>query len=169
VAALALGILAIVAPRASHPRFVWNASASVPAGLYRLASRMPGAGELAIVRLPAGMRAFAAARGYLGAGALLIKPVAAGPGDVVCRRARVVSINGRIVARARYADASGRLLPRWSGCLTLTDGQLFLLAAVPDSFDSRYFGPVDRIHVLGSGHPIWQAGPSSVSSTSTPS
>jgi type IV secretory pathway protease TraF len=114
------------------------------------------------VRLPAAVRAFAAARGYLGVDALLIKPVAAGPGGVVCRHGRFVSINGRIAARIRYADVSGRLLPRWSGCLTLAEGQLFLLSTVPDSFDSRYFGTVHRVHVLGSGHPIWQvrsAGP----------
>jgi conjugative transfer signal peptidase TraF len=123
---------------------------------------MSGPGELAIVRLPAAVRELAAARGYLGAGALLIKPVAAGSGDVVCRRAGFVSINGRIAARAHHSDASGRPLPRWSGCLTLAEGQLFLLAAASDSFDSRYFGPVDRTHVLGSGQPIWQA-------TTTPS
>jgi type IV secretory pathway protease TraF len=68
-----------------------------------------------------------------------------------------VSINGRVVAHARYADASDRPLPRWNGCITLAGGQLFLLAPAADSFDSRYFGPVDRIHVLGSGHPIWLA------------
>jgi type IV secretory pathway protease TraF len=117
---------------------------------------MPASGELAIVRLSDSMHALAATRGYLGIGALLIKPVAAGPGDVVCRRASFVSINGRVAARARRFDASGRVLPRWSGCFTLAEGQLFLLSTVPDSFDSRYFGPVDRVHVLGSGHPIWQ-------------
>jgi type IV secretory pathway protease TraF len=125
---------------------------------------MPGTGELAIVRLPAAVRAFAAARGYLAGDALLIKPVAAGAGDVVCRRADFVSINGRIAARIRYADASGRQLPRWSGCLTLAERELFLLSTAPDSFDSRYFGPVDRVHVLGSGHPIWRVRSSSPTS-----
>src|SRR5262245_51208589 len=103
-AALIIGILAIVGPRASQPRLVWNASASVPVGLYRLEARMPRAGELAVVRLPPAVHALATERGYLGADALLIKPVGAGPGDVVCRRARVVSVNGRIAARVRYAD-----------------------------------------------------------------
>lgn len=80
---------------------------------------MPVVGDLAIVRLPALVRAYAAARGYLGTGVLLIKPVVAGPGDVVCRHGGLLSINGRVAARTRYADASRRLLPRWSGCLTL--------------------------------------------------
>jgi type IV secretory pathway protease TraF len=129
----------------------------VPVGLYHLAQGTPVVGDLAIVRLPAAVHALATARGYLGTGALLIKPVAAGPGDIVCRHAGLVSINGRIAARTRYTDALRRPLPRWNGCLALAEGQLFLLSTVPDSFDSRYFGPVDRVHVLGSGHPIWQA------------
>jgi conjugative transfer signal peptidase TraF len=152
---LAIGLLAIAAPRAGHPHLVWNASDSVPIGLYRLVQRAPLVGDLAIVRLPVAVRALARARGYLGADALLLKPVAAGPGDIVCRHGMTVSINGIIAARARDADAPGRPLPRWNGCVTLAEGQVFLLAAVPDSFDSRYFGPVDRTHVLGSGHPLW--------------
>jgi conjugative transfer signal peptidase TraF len=153
------GLLAIAVPQASHPRLVWNASDSVPIGLYRLAPRAPRVGDLAIVRLPHAVRALAAARGYLGADALLIKPVAAGPGDVVCRHGMTVSINGRVAARARDADASHRPLSSWNGCVTLNEGQLFLLAQALDSFDSRYFGPVNRINVLGSGHPIWLARP----------
>jgi type IV secretory pathway protease TraF len=30
-----------------------------------------------------------------------------------------------------------------------------VLSAAPGSFDSRYFGPVERVHVLGVGRPIW--------------
>jgi conjugative transfer signal peptidase TraF len=156
---LGIGLLAILSPRADHPRVLWNASRSVPIGLYLVTPRTPASGDLAVVRLPGAIHALAVARGYLGASALLIKPVAAGPHDVVCRHGQTVTINGRVVAHARNADASGRLLLRWSACLTLAEGQLFVLSAGPDSFDSRYFGPVDRIHVLGSGHPIWQARP----------
>jgi type IV secretory pathway protease TraF len=118
-------------------------------------ARTPAAGELAVIRLPDPIRALAVERGYLAGRALVIKPVAAGPGDVVCRHAAMVTVNGRAVAWAHGADGSGRALPRWTGCLTLRASQVFVLSAAPGSFDSRYFGPVERAHVLGVGRPIW--------------
>jgi type IV secretory pathway protease TraF len=74
---------------------------------------------------------------------------------MVCRHAAMVTVNGHAVAWAHRADESGRALPRWTGCVTLTGAQVFVLSAVPGSFDSRYFGPVERVHVLGVGRPIW--------------
>jgi conjugative transfer signal peptidase TraF len=151
---MALSLLAIASPQTT-PRLLWNASPSVPVGLYRVAARSPARGRLAVIRLPGPLRALAEARAYLAASALLLKPVAAGPGDVVCRHGATVTINGRVAARARRADAAGRPLPRWSGCVTLAAHQVFVLAPTPDSFDSRYFGALDRGHVLGTAHAIW--------------
>ena len=151
----ALSLLAMASPQTRHPRLLWNATSSVPVGLYRVVARVPARGQSAVIRLPRRARALAEARGYLARGALLIKPVAAGPGDVVCRNGGIITINGRTTAHARHADAAGRLLPRWSGCITLATDHLFVLAATPDSFDGRYFGPLDRTHVLGTAHPVW--------------
>jgi conjugative transfer signal peptidase TraF len=152
---LALGLLALASPRARLPILLWNASPSVPLGLYGVVARTPAAGELAVIRLPGQIRALAVERGYLAGRALVIKPVAAGPGDVVCRHAAMVTVNGHAVAWAHRTDGFGRALPRWTGCLTLTASQVFVLSAAPGSFDSRYFGPVERVHVLGVGRPIW--------------
>jgi type IV secretory pathway protease TraF len=81
--------------------------------------------------------------------------VAAGAGDVVCRHGALITINGRAVAQARLTDTAGRPLPAWSGCIRLADTQVFVLAVDPDSFDSRYFGPVDGANVLGTASPVW--------------
>jgi type IV secretory pathway protease TraF len=105
------------------------------------------------------LRILAETRGYLGKGALLIKPVAAGAGDTVCRHGAVVTINGRIAARARSLDAAGRPLPVWSGCLKLGASDIFVLSVDPGSFDSRYLGPIDRAHVVGFALPIWARQP----------
>jgi type IV secretory pathway protease TraF len=74
-------------------------------------------------------------RGYLRKGALLIKPVAAGAGDTVCRDGPRVTINGRNVAHASTLDAVGRPLPAWFGCFRLAADDVFVLSADPDSFD----------------------------------
>jgi type IV secretory pathway protease TraF len=108
-----------------------------------------------VIRLPEPIETLASTRGYLWAGALLIKPVAAGPGEVVCRHGAIVTINGLTVARARWADAAGRPLPRWSGCITLASDHVFVLSHAPDSFDGRYFGPIDPAHVLGTASALW--------------
>ena len=104
MAVLALGSIALAYPKADAPTLLWNASASVATGLYRLTSQPPMMGALAVIRLPEPLRTLAETRRYLPAGTLLIKPVAAGAGDTVCRRGPLVTINGRVVARAKSAD-----------------------------------------------------------------
>ena len=47
---LGIGSLAILFPKADAPVLLWNASPSVPIGLYRLASRAPLVGALAVIR-----------------------------------------------------------------------------------------------------------------------
>ena len=140
---LALLWLALLAcARPPGPRLFWNASASVPIGLY---VRMPGpprVGALALARLPAPYRALADARGYLPAGVPLLKEVAGGDGDRVCRHGPVVTLNGRVRAFARARDWQRRSLPAWRGCRRLRRGEVVLLSPARDSFDSRYFGPL---------------------------
>jgi conjugative transfer signal peptidase TraF len=155
MALLGIGSLAILSPKADAPVVLWNASPSVSIGLYRLTSRPSQTAALAVIRLPEPLRILAETRGYLRKSALLIKPVAAGAGDTVCRHGALVTVNGRIVARASTLDAAGRSLPVWSGCFRLGASDIFVLSADPGSFDSRYMGPIDRAHVMGFALPIW--------------
>jgi type IV secretory pathway protease TraF len=110
---------------------------------------------LVVIRLPEPFLMLASARGYLPAGILLIKPIAAGAGDLVCRHGAIVTINGRTAALAKAVDARGRALPRWQGCRRLATLQIFVLSPDADSFDSRYFGPLDTRHVVGMAVPVW--------------
>jgi type IV secretory pathway protease TraF len=49
-----------------------------------------------------------------------------------------------------------RPLPAWSQCRVLLDGELFLLNPTrADSFDSRYFGPLDASFVRGRALPLF--------------
>ena len=155
MAATTLGVVAVVWPRADAPLVVWNASRSVPVGLYTIIARAPMRVELAVLQLPEPVRRFADARGYLPATALLIKPVVAGDGNIVCRHGPIVTIDGRPVARARTLDDAGHALPRWSGCRRLDAARIFVLSAQNGSFDSRYFGPVDARQIRGTAVPLW--------------
>jgi type IV secretory pathway protease TraF len=91
----------------------------------------------------------------------LLKQVEAIGGDEICRTREPIgniSINGKVVAEVLDKDRQGRPLPAWEGCMRLVEGAYFLLQPHPNSFDSRYFGPVLRCDILGarvhSGHGI---------------
>lgn len=139
------------------PALVWNASASAPIGLYAVRPmRRPIPGPMAVVTPPAALARFAAERHYLPLGVPLLKPVAATAGQTVCRLGLGVSIDNRPVGLALARDGHGRPLPVWQGCRTLGPGELFLMnAAVLDSFDGRYFGPMSASAVLGRARPLW--------------
>jgi type IV secretory pathway protease TraF len=97
----------------------------------------------------------AANRGYLPRSVYLLKPVVAVAGDRVCRLGTRIFVNGKFMALARPADHLGRALPVWYGCVTLGPDDVFLLANDKDSFDSRYFGPLNHQHIIGCAFFIW--------------
>lgn len=139
---------------------VWNASESVPIGLYLL-QRMdtPSVGDLVAVNLPAEDAAWSVERGYVGADTLLLKRIAAVSSTSVCRDDLAISIDGTMVAQAAVADRQGRPLLHWTGCVTLGPNEVFLLiAGVSDSLDGRYFGPIPTSTVVGRALPIWTRG-----------
>lgn len=158
-AGLSLGLLA-AAQIDRAPRLIWNASASVPIGLYVLrASQAPSSGEIVAVRLPEDRSSWVVERGYVGADTLLLKRVAAVSGMTVCRNNLEITIDGSVVAEAASADQQGRPLPRWTGCVTLDSDEVFLLlAGVAHSLDGRYFGPLSADTILGRAIPLWTYG-----------
>ena len=139
------------------PRLVWNASASAPIGLYRVTPDTAiESGDMVIARVPDSWRMIAAQRRYIPANVPLVKRVAAAAGDEVCALGQEVFVNGRRVAERRLADAAGRPMPSWSGCVRLRGRQLFLLMAdSPLSFDGRYFGVIDGRQVVGKARLLW--------------
>lgn len=157
LASLAIAMLA--APAFTRPPilFVWNASASVPLGLYRMqAVERLAVGDLVVVAPPPALAEFLVARRYVGAGVPLMKRVAALSGQTVCRAGGLVTVDGTAMAQARERDRLGRPLPSWIGCRTLTDGEVFLLNPdEPASLDGRYFGPLTCASVIGRAVPLW--------------
>jgi type IV secretory pathway protease TraF len=100
------------------------------------------------------LRQFAARRGYLPFDRLLLKIVAAGPGHIVCRLGSRVWAGGHSGVWASRTDALGRSLPNWRACRRLQANELFVLGSQFGSFDSRYFGPINRQSVLAALRPM---------------
>lgn len=158
-----LGMLAGIALVAAsclpkHPLLIWNASRSVPIGLYWITPGCPRLGELVLVQLTGPMTALADRRGYLRRSAYLLKPVAAVAGNRVCRFGTHVFVRGRRAALALAKDSMGRRMPAWHGCRTLGPGELLVLADNRASFDSRYFGTVRTEHLAGRAMRLWSRG-----------
>lgn len=153
--AMIIALLVIVVTHHHDPVLIWNASSSVPMGLYRVVHRPVTRGQLAVLELPSAVATFARARGYLPTGVYLLKPIVAIAGDRVCRVIDVVTLNGRVVAVAHLKDGAGRTLPRWQGCRGLAHNEIFVLAGRPGSFDGRYFGPLTVDMIVGRAEALW--------------
>jgi len=153
--AIALMVLPSVvgAPRL----LLWNNSASVPVGLYRvLPPRALHVGDIAVVMPPEPLAASLAARGSLPNGVPLIKPIAALDGQTICREGLRITIDGAFVGAALADDHRDLPLPVWKGCRTLGAREVFLMNSTePDSFDGRYFGPLPVSSVIGRAAPLW--------------
>jgi conjugative transfer signal peptidase TraF len=153
-------VAAIALPSKSRtPLVVYNASGSAPIGWYRIEYRPPSRRDAVVIRASGTLQSSLATHAVLPPGVLLLKRVVAIAGDRVCRSAGVVYVNGEAVAEALERDQTDRPLPVWEGCLTLFEGQFFVVQPYPYSFDSRSFGPVSDCQIVGVAHPIWTWNP----------
>lgn len=156
LASLALGLIGLATLADPAPRLVWNVSASAPRGLYLITPNAAVTrGDLVLAMLPDAPRRFAAARGYLPDGVPILKRIAATAGAEACTDGHTLTVAGRTLSRLA-ADRAARPLPLWQGCRALVRDEVFLLMTdVPDSFDSRYFGPVSTTQIIGKATPLW--------------
>ena len=154
-----IAVLGIGSPVLLHPapRLIWNASASVPLGLY--AVRPAGAlqvGELVIVTPPDYLADFLDERYYLPRGVPLLKHILALAGQTVCRSGRTITVDGAVIGEALDRDHLGRPLPVWQGCHRVADGEIFLMnRQAEDSLDGRYFGVLPAAAIVGRAQPLW--------------
>jgi conjugative transfer signal peptidase TraF len=153
----AVALLALTIGPRPVPRFVWNASQSVPIGLYevRSAHRFVVT-DLVVAFPPEPLASYLAEGGYLPRGVPLIKRILALPEHTVCRNELAITIDGIEMGAARTRDRRGRLLPVWSGCRVVHDGEVFLMNwDEPASLDGRYFGPLLSTAIVGRAVPLW--------------
>jgi conjugative transfer signal peptidase TraF len=158
VAAAAMSLSTIVAKPPIH--YIWNASESVPIGLYL----MQPTGRLFVTELVAVLPSeptatFLEAGRFLPRGIPMLKRVLALPGQTVCRKELIISVDKSSVGEARAQDSRGRPLPVWQGCHVVADGEVFLMNwQSADSLDGRYFGVLSMSAIIGKAVPFWTNG-----------
>ncbi len=158
LAALIPAPLALGSALLDAPLVLLNTSPSEPVGLYRRVAADPAPGLLIAFRPPpAAMPYLRLAQPGRARGSIL-KAVAAGEGRLACADGRL-SIDGRALGAIADRDRGGRRLPRWRGCRRLGAGEYVVFSGrIPNSFDSRYYGPVLASEILGVYAPIWAPG-----------
>ena len=155
LAAATVALSAIGAQPAT--KYIWNASESVPAGLYLVRpTARPAVTQLVVVEPPEPLATFLAEGGYLPRGIPLLKRVLALHGQTVCRDQLTITVDKIWVGEARERDRRGRPLPIWQGCHVIADGEVFLMNwQSADSLDGRYFGALPTSAIIGWAEPLW--------------
>jgi conjugative transfer signal peptidase TraF len=151
----AVALLSTVGAKSAH--YIWNVSASVPIGLYRL---QPTGNlfvtELVAIQPPEPTAKFLADGEYLPRGVPMLKRVLALPGQTVCRDQLTVTIDNIEMGKARERDSRGRPLPIWQGCRVIAEGEVFLMNwQSADSLDGRYFRALPTTAIVGRAEPLW--------------
>jgi conjugative transfer signal peptidase TraF len=155
--AVALALMNFTMVAEPMPRLLWNASASVPIGLYGVepVGRLAVA-DLVVAAAPGPLATVFAERDYLPLGVPLIKHILALPGQSVCRNGLLITVDGKAVGTALAQDSRGRALPVWQGCRRIARDQVFLMNTdAAASLDGRYFGPIPITAIVGRALPLW--------------
>src|SRR5258708_5976889 len=137
--------------------YIWNASESVPIGLYRW--RPPSSlfsTDLVAVKPPEPLATFLANGRYLPRGIPMLKRVLALPGQTICRDQLTIIVDNLEMGEARERDSRSRPLPIWQGCRVVAHGEGFLMNwQSADSLDGRYFGVLPTSAIIGKAEPLW--------------
>jgi conjugative transfer signal peptidase TraF len=137
--------------------YIWNASGSVPVGLYRVRpAEQLRITELVAVQPPEPLASFLDFNGYLPIGLPMLKHVLALPGQTVCRTGLTIAVDGIDLGQARERDGRGRPLPVWQGCHLIAADEIFIMNWQSDnSLDGRYFGAIPASAVIGEAFSVW--------------
>jgi conjugative transfer signal peptidase TraF len=166
----ALAVLSLACITASHLGYRINSTPSMPEGIWKVDPITGPIRRGQIVSIcPVDSTIFqtARSRNYLSWGlcqggySSLLKPVAAVPEDRLTISRQGISVNGVTAANSRSMakDSLGRPMTQMqAGCYTVKLGTVWLVSSHPESFDSRYFGPLPCANILGEAKPIWIGG-----------
>ena len=135
-----------------EPVLIYNPSPSASIGWYKVThSNQYQIGDLVAANIPEWAAVLANSRGYLPENVPVIKTIIAAPGSQFCIRDGSLIVSGFAPFKIHFFDSQGREMPvQQDGCRRL-DADEFLLGSVSynRSFDSRYFGSVGHVDLIG--------------------
>ncbi len=132
------------------PLVLLNDSPSEPTGLYLLTRKRIESGRLVAFHTPSEAFPYADHHHPMLRRHPILKEVAASSGDEVCTTSNRLVINATYRARIANEDRFGETLPHWRQCRRLSRDELFVFSnRIPQSFDSRYYGPIRQSQVIG--------------------
>jgi conjugative transfer signal peptidase TraF len=155
--AVILLVFAIIPELGAHRFLVINTSPSVAPGLYLRTSEEPAVGRLVDFCIPPAARVYVLGRtGNSGENWYILKPIVAGPGDRIDTTGDWLVINHqRIAPMPPPRDSSGRSLPVWRDSRSLGPDEFFVFSGrIPNSFDSRCYGPIARSEITSVRQPL---------------
>ena len=147
-AGMLASIAALMAPALGLgvPLVLHNTGSSMPAGFYAYSHATPARrGEVIVLRDPPHF-----------AWSWLMKRVEGTAGDLFCWRPDLGThvLAGRIMPPPDPAAQQLGLEP-WRGCHRLVAGEVVGYGQSPDSYDSRYLGPIDEDRLWGIYRLVW--------------
>lgn len=95
----------------------------------------------------------------LAPGDRLIKIVAGVPGDTITFNENELFVNGNRFYKAKSMQVNlktlGHTIDDYQTKYTLKDNEYFMVGETPDSFDSRYWGPITQSQIEGEAYAIY--------------
>ncbi|MDX2165048.1 MAG: conjugative transfer signal peptidase TraF [Gammaproteobacteria bacterium] len=137
--------------------YIINVSPSEPLGIYKIKRNVQfQRGDIVAVCLPSKIQQIGLKRAYLlpgircGETAPLIKTIIAMPGDIVILKDDEIIVNDKILPYGtKNFDSEGRKLAKFSRGIYKNINKYWLIGvSSPDSWDSRYWGMVDKKYLL---------------------
>ncbi len=92
---------------------------------------------------------------YWRKGTKFIKRFAGCPGDMLVVRNRKFYVNGNYVGTARSFDLKGNPVRNFTWDGRIPQDSYFVMGDSPLSYDSRYWGFVDKGWIVGKGYPVF--------------
>lgn len=134
--------------------FSIQSSASMPKGVYFIGPiKSIHRGDIIIFKPPLTIDAFLIKQRWVPKSGILLKTVMAIPGDYVCKKNHWVWIGQKKIAYVFEYYQPNKKLPNSPFCGELKSDQYLLMSVLNNkSFDGRYFGILNRAHMVGFAH-----------------
>lgn len=164
---LTISLIAFILYLLAKDRIIINVSPSIPLGVYSLkpinTKTNLRQNDLVAFCLNIPYREFGLSRGYLLVGsrcsgtAPLLKSIIAVPGDNVTLTNNEIIVNNKVYGYPTHLyDSKHRPLQSWPrGNYKNSQGFWMIGTNSVKSWDSRYFGPIDRKQIIFLIRPLW--------------